>query len=616
MQKIRLFLVLLLLMSTWVLHAEEKGLVMRSPKGIVKAEIMLCGNTLRYSVKGNGKIIIHPSLMGLKVNGVEYGSEVSELKIAKEWDMVDTLHHVITSYHAYLWSVKEKGKEYAIEFRLSDEGCAFRYLFEGEAPYEVERELTTFVLPSMPVWFFERDNDWKLKTYAGLWKRTLTDSLHLISKQGPIQGKPLVFELAGGGFALLTEAALYDYSGLRFKASAGRILQADFTEENGFQVEAKELNTPWRVLVFAENLNRLVNNTMIKDLNPLPERKLFADIAYIKPGRSVWSWITREDKYLDIKEEMHFIEAAATLKFEYTLIDEGWETKWPDKWPELERLCRYAAKRKVGVWVWKHSKELRDPLQRNNFLDSIKNAGVVGVKTDFMDSEAKELIDFETGFLRAAAERKLMVNFHGCQAPTGESKTFPNEMTREGIRGMELNVMGEPIPAGHNAALPFTRLVLGPSDYTPGLFFNRGNTTYTHQLALLYLFDSPLQCLAENPVKLLADNRFKPIIPLLQELPVLWDETLVLEGSVIGELAAFARRKGNDWYVVAINGTDKDKELRLTPTFLKYVEKHKATLITDAVGKEGFTAATFIIKQGDTKKIILRPNSGMVMHIK
>jgi len=588
---------------------------MNSPGAKVKAYMTLADGKLSYGVEGGGVTVIHPSALGLTLNGITYGTHTAVLRLKKEW-LIDSLRTDLTNaYRAYLFVAQEQGKEYEIEFRLSDEGCAFRYRFD-DGPYMITKELTTFVLPSVPVWFFERDNDWKLKTYAGLWKRTLTDSLHLISEQGPVQGKPLVLELTGGKFALLTEAALYDYSGLRFRALGKRVLQADLTEKQGFQVNNRGLLTPWRVLILAENLNRLVNNSMISDLNPFPDTKLFADTSYIKPGRSVWSWITRGDKYLDMKEEMRFVDASSALKFEYTLIDEGWETKWTDKWKQLKELCHFAARKNVGVWVWKHSKGLKDAPVRDRFLDSLKNIGVVGIKTDFMDSEAKELVDFEIGLLKAAAKRKLMVNFHGCQVPTGESKTFPNEMTREGIRGMELNIMGEPIPAQHNASLPFTRFVVGHGDYTPGLFYNKANTTYTHQLALLYLFNSPLQCLAENPIRLLADRRFKLVIPLLQDLPVIWDETIVLEGSAIGELAVFARRKDDQWYVVAINGTESDKKISLQPSFLTNVGNYEAMLITDKEDLDGFGKEEFIIGRNGQKDITLKPNGGMVINLK
>ena len=207
-----------------------------------------------------------------------------------------------------------------------------------------------------------------------------------------------------------------------------------------------------------------------------------------------------------------------------------------------------------------------------------------------------------------------MVNFHGCQSPTGESKTFPNEMTREGIRGMELNIMKEPIPAWHNAALPFTRLLCGHGDYTPGFFSNKANTTFTHQLALLYLFNSPFQCIAENPVTLLNDPVYKAVLPLLRTLPVTWEETLVLPGSKIGALAAFARRAGKDWYVAVINGANQTTGFTLQPSFLK--KKYKATVVTDAGADAGFVTTVLEMDNRHSRHFDIQPNGGLVIQIK
>jgi alpha-glucosidase len=389
-----------------------------------------------------------------------------------------------------------------------------------------------------------------------------------------------VIQLPDKSYTVITEAALYNYSGMRLEATGNNTVQVNFTEGNqGFVVTAGQF-TPWRIILYASDLNSLVNNPVIEVLNPRPDKTLFSNTTYIQPGKAVWSWITRKDNYMQPDEEKRFIDAAAALKFNYTLLDEGWETVWPNKWEQLKEMCIYAAERHVKVWVWKDSKWLREPKQRDAFLDSIAALGVAGVKTDFMNSEAKDLVDFEIGFLKACAARKLMVNFHGCHAPTGESITYPNEMTREGIRGMELNIMKEPIPAWHNAALPFTRFLCGHGDYTPGFFSNKGPTTYTHQLALMYLFNSPFQCMAENPVTIVNDPLYAPIIPLLQSLPVTWDETKVLEGSEIGKLAAFAKRKGNVWYVAVINGTEQAQEFILRATFLRN-KKLKALIVTD-----------------------------------
>jgi alpha-glucosidase len=587
---------------------------MKSPKGEIYGAVVLAGGQLQYSAGYGQEPLLLPSRLGIEVDGQVLGSAVNTLRIERIWSVAANSATGIPAYQGYLFAAVQGNQTFQIEFRWYAEGLAFRYLMQGKSNYHVQAERTTFKWPRLPVWFFERESSWKLKTYAGLWTRSSTDSLELISKQGPIQGKPLVVELPGGRYALLTEAALYNYSGMRLKGLGKGEVQVNFTEPKGFEVKGKELQSPWRVLLYAENLSALVNSPLIASLNPAPDPKWFADKSYIKPGRSVWSWITRGDDYMEPESEKNFIKAASALSFEYTLIDEGWETKWSDKWQQLTDICTFAAGQKVGVWVWKHSKGLRDPGVRDHFLDSLASAGVVGLKTDFMDSEAKELIDFEIDLLKAAAKRRLMVNFHGCHAPTGESVTYPNEMTREGIRGMELNIMKEPIPAWHNAALPFTRLVLGHGDYTPGFFYNRGETTFTHQLAMLYLIRSPFQCLAENPIKLLADQRFAQVIPLLKELPTVWDETRVLEPSKIAEVAVMARRKGNTWYVSVINGQAKEKILKLDLSFISNLDQRKIMYVADGSGGDSFQVS-HSKPSADEQEIRLLPNGGAVLKI-
>ena len=616
----RLLLTICLFLIYPSLHAADT-LFLQSPNKKVTAAVFLNNGAVMYGLKSGMETLLAPAPLGIQFNDRTIGVKSSGLTIQHSYTIHETRSSRINSnialHHGkgYIVTIQQNDLTDTIEFRLFDQGCAFRYLPVIKGQHTIQQELTGFTLPAgSHVWYFERNSDWKLKSYAGLWMRTAVDRLPEVSSQGPIQGKPLVVELPSNKYLVLSEAALYDYSGLRFKAIGNNTLQVNFTEgEKGFAIKSRG-HTPWRVVLFAANLNELVNNKIIELLNPKPDTKLFKDQQYIQPGRSVWSWITRNDHYLEPAEEIKFIDAASELHFQYTLIDDGWENKWPNKWQQLQELCIYAKKKRVGIWVWKHSKDLLDSLQRNRFLDSVRMAGAVGIKTDFMNSEAKPLIDFEIGVLQAAAQRKLMVNFHGCQAPTGESVTYPNEMTREGIRGMDLNIMKEPIPAWHNAALPFTRLVCGHGDYTPGFFTNRGNTTNTHQLALLYLFNSPFQCISENPITLLHATTYTPILPLLKTVPVTWDETIVLPGSKIGTLAAFARRKGNDWYVAVINGADSAVSFELQPTFLPKSKKMKATVIADASGDKGFMSDVIELKASN--KFELLPAGGLVIQIK
>ncbi|EOR94154.1 Maltodextrin glucosidase [Arcticibacter svalbardensis MN12-7] len=597
---------------------------MHSPNGIVSAKLYAGKGGLKYCVKAEKIELIEPSALGIIINDKIFGKAVNHIKliskttIDEKYSLRGKKSEASNKCTVYTFEITEGALKYDIEFKLFDDGCAFRYLVKTVAkPSRIREELTTFTLtPKTKVWYFERNSVWKLRSYAGVWQRTAIDSLPIISIQGPIQGKPLIVELEDGGYVMLTEAALYNYSGMRFKALGKRELKVNFTEEeNGFTING-DVITPWRVVGYAKDLNALVNTDIITNLNPSPDLKLYADTEYIKPGRSVWSWLTQhtQKNYMLPDSEKRFIDDAHELGFEYTMIDEGWESKWNNKWVQLQELCKYGADRNVGVWIWKHSRDLRKPSVRDAFLDSVKAEGAVGVKTDFMNSEAKELIDFEIGFLKACAKRELMVNFHGCHTSTGESRTYPNELTREGVRGMELNIMNEPIPASHNAALPFTRFVTGHGDYTPGLFSNRANTTYAHQLAMFYLLESSFQCLADNP-EYLSEAKLEIAVKMLKNLPVTWDETIVLPDSKIGVLAAIARRKGDVWYVAVINGTDEKYTYNLALSFLKKGINYSATYVTDNTN-ESLHERTAVLDKSSKSVNELLPTGGLLMTIK
>jgi alpha-glucosidase len=170
---------------------------------------------------------------------------------------------------------------------------------------------------------------------------------------------------------------------------------------------------------------------------------------------------------------------------------------------------------------------------------------------DFMDSESKAVIDFYTAVLEEAAEYELMVDFHGANKPTGESRPYPNEMTREGIRGLEYNKWSA-LPAAHYATLPFTRLLAGHGDFTPCTFNPEmlKGTTFALQLATAICYTSPLMFYADEPERYLRT----PAVDVIKAIPSVWDETIVLPGSELGRLAAIARRRGPVWFVGLING--------------------------------------------------------------
>jgi alpha-glucosidase len=362
-----------------------------------------------------------------------------------------------------------------------------------------------------------------------------------------------------------------------------------------------------------KDLNAMVNNDILQDLCPPPDPTLFPQgihTDWIRPGRAVW-------KYLDgggdgTPETMKkFTDEAAALGFEYNIL-EGFWTKWTDA--QLKDLVDYSRQKGVGIWIWQHSKSLRDPATRTTFFQHCHDLGITGIKIDFFDHEAKEVIDLYQAILKETAALHLLVDFHGSNKPTGLSRTWPNEMTREAVKGMEASKLAD--RATHETTIPFTRLLAGPAEYTVMLFGDRRrNTSWTHQIAsAVILGGEPMLTYAANPETILSN----PAVDLIKKIPAQWDETVVLPGSEIGEMAAYARRKGNDWFVAVMNG-NAPKKIKISLSFLKRGSPAtvRATIIKDAPGDPAsLQKAEATFTAADTIELDLEAGGGYLALIK
>jgi alpha-glucosidase len=301
------------------------------------------------------------------------------------------------------------------------------------------------------------------------------------------------------------------------------------------------------VILLARELNGLVNSDIVPNVCPPPDAELFPDgmhTSWVKPGRAVWRYLDGGDNTLE--EVINFSRWAGELGFEYQVV-EGFWSRWDED--EIRQAVEASRERGVGLWFWRHSRELRTPEAQREFFANLKRWGVVGAKIDFFDHEHKEVVDLYQALLAEAARHQIMVNFHGANKPTGEARTWPNEITREGVKGMEARRLAD--RARHDATLPFTRYLAGPGDYTPVVFGERrGDTTAAHQIATAAAFNQPLLTYGAHPQTLLAH----PAVEMIKSIPAVWDETIVLPDSAIGELAALARRHGDAWFLVAVNG--------------------------------------------------------------
>jgi len=583
-------------------------LTVTSPGGHLVAAISVDGSgQLTYSVQHGRVPVLEDSPLGITVDGVKLGEGVT-LGAAKTTTVNETyasrgVHAAAVNHYrgaAIPVTHQASGLTYTLEVRAYDDGLAYRYVVPGSGERTVTGEASAWTLPTgCSVW-----HQSNTKNYEAIHRQQTAESV----KKGTKIGPPMVAVLPGKKrYVATTEGALYDYSGMTLRSSGGRVFRATFEDDRSWKM-TDTITTPWRIMLVSGDLNGLVNSDIVHNVNPPPSAEL-AGASWIRPGRAVWSWWSQGTGRWTLQKT--YADMAAELGFEYILIDEGWE-KWKDgskdKWALVKEVVDHAKRRKVDVWVWKRWIQIQEAKVRDRFFARVKGVGVVGVKVDFMDSESKARIDFYTACLQDAARHQLMVNFHGANKPTGEPRTWPNEMTREGVQGLEYNKWAR-ISSTHNVTIPFTRLLAGHGDYTPCTFDPKRmkGTSWAHQLACAIVFTSPVTHWADNPKNYLGN----PALDVLKTIPPVWDKTRVLAVSEIGKVAAFARRSGKTWFVGILNGRGK-RTVEIDLAFLAGGTYQAVTLADDAAKPDAFVRSEKRVNANDPLKVVMRSGGGYV----
>jgi alpha-glucosidase len=604
-----------------------------SPDGHVAATAAIdARGRVTYAVERDGVAVILASPIGVIVDGVDLGAGVTADSNPETYRVDETYpwrgvkSEAVNRCNGLRIGLthKRSGTAWTLDVRAYDDGVAYRCVVSGSGTHRVTGEAAAWRLPEgSRIWFQDQT-----RNYEGYY------AAYVIRPPLPARpesiGMPVTVELPTGGFACLSEADTMHYSGMSLTLGEDGALQSAFQDDpDGWTMDGA-FATPWRIVIAAADLNGLVNSDIVHDVCPPPDPKLFPagiHTDWIKPGRCLWQWWAYDFPGTKWELQKGFVDKAAALHCQYYLVDEGWENPehgWfgpeNDPWIRMKELCDYARGQGVGIWVWRgwtawperHWPGLETRAKREAFFAKCAEVGVVGTKIDFMDSESHERLAFYHDCLRIAAEHKIMVNFHGANKPAGESRTWPHEMTREGVRGLEHNKWSA-LPPAHYATLPFVRFVVGPGDFTPTTFqkeFQRG-TTAAAQLADAVVFTSPILCWADKPDVYLAS----PAVELIRAMPCVWDETRVLPGSQIGVLAAFARRVGDEWWVGVINGTQQNVQYALDLGFLS-AGSYAATTVAD-VPKESdqMSVEHRAVTAGDSFTIVLEQAGGFVARV-
>ena len=593
--------------------ASAKTYDLASPDGKVKVCIE-AGAELAYTVSIDGEQILAPSHIAIDFKDKVLSHAVR--KVTRR--TIDQLHHAVVPVKTR--EVRENCNElrldfrggWAVVFRAYDDGVAYRF----ETSF---KDAEVYVADETADYVFAEDNDvyWaneKSPEYITHCEAFFKEmKLSEISKE-QYAYLPVSMKTPKGTRLVITEADMFDYPNMFMFGGQGHTLISEYpqvildydmrtdrdvtvTEKADYIAKTKGTRTyPWRIMTLGDDRSLLENN-----LSWLLSSKEYSDdIEWLKPGKISWEWWAMLNVYgVDFKAGVntdtykYYVDFAADYGLEYILMDEGWSASTlnvvePNPELDLAEIIRYADSKGVGVVLW----TLWTPMMKDmeNILDTYRDWGVKGIKIDFMQMNDQNMVNFYEDVARECFERHLLVDYHGAFKPAGLQRKYPNAMTYEGVYGMEHDKCSYDISPEHDLVLPFTRMVAGPMDYTPGATINAtkedfrerwehpmSQGTRAHQAALFITFESPLMMMCDSPSNY---RRNEEYARFLASIPTVWDETVGIDAKA-GDYLLMARRNGDTWYVAGLNDWI-GRELQVTLGFLGEGE-YEAEIFSDGV---------------------------------
>lgn len=618
----------LVLALAFVTQAAE----LKSPNGqlTISFETEASGQ-LTYSVSFHNKPLIVASPLSLELQGARpLGQNVHFT--SQNPSSADETYHLITGkastvrnhYNALTIGCEENARlhrKLQIEARAYDDAVAFRYVVPDQEEvrqfrlkqehtfFRLSKDATTYalILPHYHTMYESEFIKLAASAYAnpnGLSRKVLI-------------GLPLLIDVPGVGWMAITEADLRGYSSMYLTNEStdwgGREFESLLAPGDDPDVAVTGSlphHSGWRVLMVGDEPGRLIESNVITSLNPPSE---IEDTSWIHAGLTAWDWwsgsVNAQGESAFTTDTMkYYVDFAAKSGFPYMLIDAGWSTpgditKMNGK-VDVPAVVEYAKAKNVKVWIWLTYRETDE--QMEEAFPLYEKWGVAGMKIDFVERDDQQGIEFYYRAAREAAAHHLMVDFHGATKPTGIDRTYPNVMGYEAVLGMEQSRAGARDNPDHRVMLPFTRMLAGRMDYTPGGFGNVTRDDFTphvprpdvmgtraQQLAMYAIYEAPFQMVSDTP-KAYEDQ---PSFEFIKHAPATWDETKVLNGEP-GEFITMARRSGNEWFLGAMtNWSPRDLDIALS--FLG-AGKYTAEIYEDAPDSDRYPKNIKITKRSVT----------------
>ncbi len=559
-------------------------------------------DVITWSANYNNQTLIEPSVISMNVNDdVELG-EAPKVRKQSTSNGDEVLTPVVPLKSS---QVKDQYNQltltfrggFAVDFRAYNDGVAYRFNTDFKNEMIVNHENLELNFPENTLSYFPEE-----ESLISHYERTYyLKGLDTIPKER-FCSLPVLMDV-NNTKVLFTEADLYDYPALFLYGTKGDGLTSGFPKyvledepmkgaEDRNQVITKEADYiaktagtrsfPWRVCVIGDEKTLLETNLVYQLSRPSE----MENTDWIKPGLVAWDWYNALNIYgvdfesgINNETYKYYIDFAAEYGLDYIILDEGWSkstTNISEPNPDIDvvELVEYGKGKNVGVILWM----LWGPLDADleNILKKYGEWGVKGVKIDFMQRADQEMVNYYERVLKEAAKHELLVDFHGSFKPAGFRRAYPHMISYEGVKGNENNKWSMDVTPDHTVTLPFTRMVAGPMDFTPGAMANAQEKNFhisfdrpmslgtrCHQVAMYVIYESPLQMLCDAPSAYLKDKKF---VEFVSKIPTVWDETVALDAKV-ADYVLMARRSGETWYVGAMTDWEA-REFELDISFL------------------------------------------------
>ncbi len=615
-----------------------------SPDGKLGVQVFVTEqNTLAYTVDHEGQPVILESALGLQLTAADFTQSIRIKERSPVTSVTDEYRIRVGKKSNISYKANEQvftianteQQELAVTFRVSNDGIAFRYSFMDPAVADKQfvKETTGFHFASdSKAWLqpiAPAKTGWSSCNPSYEENYQMDIPVGTPSTMGAGWVFPALFN-TGDSWVLISEANMDgSWHGSRLHHdSSGGVYKVDIPQApeifpgGGLLAHATDkLVSPWRIAAIGD-LATVMESTLGTDV---VEQTIELAEDFVKPGHASWSWPLLKDDFTTFEVQKKFIDYAANMRWDYTLIDAGWDEKIG--YEKLKELVDYAAEKNIGVLVWFNSagdwnqtpqtprSELLTPEQRAAVFSRLRDIGIKGVKIDFFGGDGQSMINYYVDLLKDAAKYNLLVNFHGATLPRGWQRSYPHLMSMEGIKGFEFGtfeqVHQDPI-AAHAVMALYTRNVFDPMDFTPMVFGDIPNikrvTENSFELAEPVLMISGIQHFAEIPEGMATAPDY--VKNFLRELPREWDGVKFIDGFP-GKYIVLARRAGDTWYVAGLNAEKETKTFELD---LSFAGDKKGMLIVS-----GDTARSFAQQQINSKerqKINLRPSAGFVLVLK